>query len=207
MDDMRTHRHRASECGPDRIPAADIREATGAFVRAHAGWMLRLARRYLADEALAEDAVQNAFIKVFGNAGQLAQRSGLRGWMRRIVINESLMILRKTRARNEDEAIDPLLPEFDRYDCRIEPPWRHVPSPEQIVITNETREIVLAAIARLPPTYRAVLLLRDIEEFSTGETAEALGISAANAKVRLHRARAALKALLEPEMRKRRFAP
>ena len=68
-------------------------------------------------------------------------------------------------------------------------------------MTKETRQTVLQAISELPDSYRVTLLLRDIEERSTAEVAELLDISEANVKVRLHRARAALKSLLDPAMR------
>lgn len=111
------------------------------------------------------------------------------------------MALRKRRSLKEDHSIDPLLPEFDQNDCRIEARWSEMPTPEKLLMTKETRQIVLEAIDKLPDAYRVTLLLRDIEERSTTETAEALGLSEANVKVRLHRARAALKTLLEPYLR------
>ena len=86
--------------------------------------------------------------------------------------------------------------------CRIEPPWQQPPSPEQLLMSDQTRRAVLEAIGQLPDAYRVTLLLRDIEELSTAEVAAALEVTEANVKVRLHRARAALKSLLEPLMRK-----
>lgn len=200
----------ASDRGPPQsrqaAPKAGDKLATEAFVRSHAGWMLRLARSYLADTGLAEDAVQTAFAKVFEKGDQFEGRSDLRTWMRRVVVNEALMILRKRKASKEDPSVASLMPAFDANDCRIEASWRQPQSPEQILMTEETRRSVIAAIGRLPETYRVILLLRDIEEKTTAEVAEVLGISEANVKVRLHRARAALKALLEPEMRAGRFS-
>ncbi len=184
------------------IPDASDRARTQVFVRTHIGWMLQLARRYLRETALAEDAVQNAFTKVFAKADQFEGKSGIRGWMRRIVVNEALMLLRKRKASGDDAAIDLLLPRFDRNDCRIEEPWSTLPTPEQLLVNKQSRQLVLDAIDNLPASYRAVLLLRDIEERSTAEVADLLEISEANVKIRLHRARAALKSLLEPVMRK-----
>lgn len=71
-------------------------------------------------------------------------------------------------------------------------------TPESLALQADTKALVSAKIGQLPDSYRVVLVLRDIEEMSTGEVAESLGISEANVKVRLHRARAALKRLLEP---------
>ncbi len=187
------------------VPDAADREATGVFVRAHIGWMLKLARTYLRDSALAEDAVQSAFAKIFTRSDQFSGGPGIRSWMRRIVVNEALMLLRKRRSLSEEGGIDRLLPEFDENDCRIEERWSATPTPEQLLMTDETRRIVAEKISELPDAYRVTLLLRDIEERTTAEVAEALGLTETNVKVRLHRARAALKTLLEPHLRRGGF--
>lgn len=202
MDDRRL---RQSAADHEAVPDAADQEATGAFVRAHIDWMLRLSRWYFADASLAEDAVQNAFTKIFAKSDQFEGKSSIRSWMRSIVVNEALMLLRKRRSLKEDGSIDPLLPEFDENDCRIEAPWSETPNPEQLLMTKEAREIVIEAIGKLPEAYRVTLFLRDIEERTTAEAAEALGITEANVKVRLHRARAALKTLLEPQLRQGGF--
>ena len=93
------------------------------------------------------------------------------------------------------------MPEFDRNACRIEGSWNELRSAEEICGQQQVRDIVRAQIDRLPETYRIVLLLRDIEEMTTTEVAGQLEISEANVKVRLHRARSALKTLLEPILR------
>ena len=187
------------------IPEASDRIGTSEFVRAHIGWMMRTARHYLTDTALAEDAVQSAFSKVFTKGDQFQGEVNIKAWIRRIVVNEALMILRKRKSLNEDSSIDPLLPEFDSNGCRFEASWRESQCPEQVLITSQTRRLVMDAIATLPDTYRIVLLLRDIEEHSTSEVAHMLEISETNVKVRLHRARAALKVVLEPGLRDGRF--
>lgn len=111
------------------------------------------------------------------------------------------MLLRKRKPLKKEDSIDLLMPEFDDYKCRIEEPWRTIPTAEQLLLATETHGIIMDAIDQLPDDYRVVLLLRDIEEHSTAEVATKLGISNANVKTRLHRARAALKNLLEPQMR------
>lgn len=182
-----------------RFPSDEA--SAGCFVRAHWGWMLRLSRSYLHDSALAEDAVQNAFIKIFSRRHQFEGRSGIRSWMRRIVVNEALMILRKRRSLNEDSSIDPLQPGLDPNGCGMTLGWSCPPCGEQLLLKHEMRSVVSGAIARLPDDYRRVILLRDIEERTTAEVAEVLGIAEGNVKVRLHRARTALKTLLEPALR------
>lgn len=183
----------------DRVIAGDG-AAAEALVRRHSGWMLAVAGRYTRDRTLAEDCVQEAFANAFGKLESFEGRSSFKSWLHRIVVNQALMKLRAMRARHEQE-VDELMPEFDADLCRIEQPWRQILTPEQIVGSTHLRELVLSKINELPDDFRNVLLLRDIEEMSTSEAAQALELSEANVKVRLHRARSALKRLLEPVLR------
>ncbi len=173
---------------------------TEAFVRKNAGWMLAAARRMLRDEARAEDCVQEAFSNIFKNLESYRGGSSLRSWMHRIVVNQALMSLRARKRLNETP-IDDLLPLFDENDCRVEDRWTTLETPESLMQKSQTRETVLSLIDELPESYRVVLLLRDIEEMPTSDVAEMLGLSESNVKVRLHRARSALKKLLEPLLR------
>lgn len=183
----------------DRILGRD-EQAAEALVRRHGGWMLALAFRYLHDRALAEDCVQEAFSNAFSRLAAFEHRSSLKTWLNRIVVNQALMKLR-ARPAGDGADISGLQPVFDADACRIEAPWARIPTPEQIVGEARMRALVRRKIEELPEGYRNVLMLRDIEEMSTSEAAEALGLSEANVKVRLHRARAALKQLLEPMLR------
>ncbi|MCG8404341.1 MAG: sigma-70 family RNA polymerase sigma factor [Phycisphaerales bacterium] len=176
------------------------RTQLGRFVRHHGVWMLAVSKRILQDEGHAEDAVQNAFASIFRNLETFEGGSSLKTWMHRIQINEALMLLRK-RKRRKEESIDDLLPEFDAGDCRVMDEWTSERSPESLMQVTQFQEAVADLIDQLPDNYRVVLLLRDIEELSTAEVAQMLEMSEANVKVRLHRARAALKKLLEPLMR------
>ncbi|MEX3010054.1 RNA polymerase sigma factor [Hoeflea sp. TYP-13] len=173
---------------------------TELFVRQHIGWMLAVASRVVRDVHHAEDAVQNAFSKVFKNIGSFNRQSALKTWMHRIVVNECLMLMRKVE-RAETVPIDDLLPVFDGNGCRIEDAWAIMETPESLILKSDIRERVSEKIDLLPDNYRIILVLRDIEELTTQEVAELLDISEANVKVRLHRARAALKRLLEPLVR------
>ena len=170
------------------------------LVRDNISWMLALAERLLRDRALAEDAVQEAFVSVFRGIAAFEGRSSLKTWLHRITVNASLTQLRKIKRRAE-QPIDELYPEFDRHECRIEEPWRHLASLQEILENEELRSRVNDGIGALPDSYRIVLQLRDVEGYDTGEVAALLEISDANVKVRLHRARAALKKLLEPVLR------
>jgi len=170
------------------------------LVRDNIGWMLALAQRMLGDRAIAEDIVQDAFIAAFRGLPTFEGRSSVKTWLHRITVNASLMKLRQLKRLGE-QSIDEYLPEFDQYDCRIEAPWSNLARAEDILENEQLRVLVSEKIATLPDAYRIVLQLRDIEGYDTGEVAELIGISASNVKVRLHRARAALKKLLEPILR------
>ena len=171
------------------------------LVRDHAGWMLSVARRYVKEDALAEDCVQEAFLSAFSNIDEFEGRSSLKTWLHRITVNAALMKLRSLR-RDDRQSIDELLPEFDANDTLIEAPWHHMATPAELLEREDVRALIAAKIGELPDGYRIILLLRDIEERSTTEVAELLGLSESNVKVRLHRARAALKKLLEPILRR-----
>ncbi len=177
------------------------RPTTERFVREHAGWMLALAQRYVKDAGLAEDCVQEAFLQAFRSIGEFEGRSALKSWLHRIVINTALMKLRSRRCAIE-QPVEDILPHMDRDCCRMQAPWAEMATPHEILERKETRDLVVAKMLELPDSYRIVLLLRDIEGMSTEETAGALGMTEGAVKVRLHRARAAFKMLVEPVLRR-----
>ena len=170
------------------------------LVSEHGGRMLAVARRMLRNDEEARDALQEAFLLAFRGLPRFEGQSRLSTWLHRIVVNASLMKLRSRRAHPE-ESIEPLLPTFleDGHSSVSYGDWPE--SADRLLERAEVRERVRASIDRLPVTYRTVLLLRDIEELDTGEVAEALGISANAVKIRLHRARQALRELLDPHLR------
>lgn len=172
------------------------------LVAQHGGRMLAAAQRILGDRAAAEDCLQEAFLSAFSAIGRFEARAKLGTWLHRITINAALMRLRKEK-RARDAGIESLLPDFDADDCRIEPLWQLDKSVEDLLAEDETRKFVQSKIRELPETHRIVLMLRDIEDMDTREAAEVLGITESAVKVRLHRARAALKRLLEPLMQSR----
>ncbi len=170
------------------------------LVRDNIAWMLALAERMLRDRGLAEDAVQEAFISALRGLSRFEGRSSIKTWLHRITVNASLTKLRQLK-RLAEKPIDEHLPEFDRQECRIEAPWPYLATVQEVLENAELRARVNAGIDELPDSYRIVLQLRDIEGYATREVAALLEISEANVKVRLHRARAALKKLLEPILR------
>ena len=190
----------ASDDGLVAALKAGDETAAETLVRRHAPWMLAVSRRISGDAALAEDCVQEALIRALRKINDFEERSSLKTWLHRIVVNDTLMKLRSRRTRNE-APIDELLPAFDENACRVETPWQALATPEEIFESADRRRLVQEKIAELPESYRLILQLRDIEGWSTREAAEALQLSEANAKVRLHRARSALKKLLEPVLK------
>lgn len=191
-----------STTDPDGMQALRNGDSAAAerLVRENAAWMLALARRMMRDRTLAEDVVQNAFANIFQKLEQFDGRSALKTWMHRIVVNQALMTLRKER-RSREDPIEHMLPDYHDNGCRIEDDWGNWETPESLIQKSQASAKVAELIGGLPDAYRIVLLLRDIEELSTQEVAELLEISQSNVKVRLHRARAALKKLLEPLMK------
>jgi RNA polymerase sigma-70 factor (ECF subfamily) len=170
------------------------------LVRSFGGRMLAVARRMLRSEEDAQDALQEAFLSAFRAIGGFKGDARLSTWLHRIVVNAALMKLR-SRKRGPETAIEELLPRYLEDGHHETPPaeWRETgPS---VIEKAELRQLVRDSIARLPENYRTVLLLRDIEELDTQETAQMLGISQNAVKIRLHRARQALQGLLDPHLR------
>ena len=190
----------------DQMPSEDalvraLREgdphAFETLVRSHGGRLLRVARRLLGSEDDARDVVQETFLQAWRNIATFEGRSTLATWLTRIAVNAALMRLRK-RKRRDEASIDDLMPSFDSDGCRTEPLWQIDATADEMIARDQVRTKVLDSIERLPERHRTILILRDIEEWNTAETAEMLEISPEAVKTRLHRARAALKKLLEP---------
>jgi RNA polymerase sigma-70 factor (ECF subfamily) len=183
-----------------RMQAGDD-DAFEACVRQHCGRMLAVARRILHNDEDANDAVQDAFLSAFKGISRFEGQSRLATWLHRIVVNAALGRLR-SRQRRPEKSIEDLLPHFGEGEHQLDPPepWR--PAPQMAVQQQESRALVQNCIAQLPESYRTVLILRDIEELDTEETARMLETSVGVVKTRLHRARQALRALLDPYFRK-----
>lgn len=187
----------------DRDLLAGLRAGSEAafetLVRRRGGAMLAAVRRILQNEDDARDAVQEAFLAAFRSIASFGGEAKLSTWLHRIAVNAALMKLR-TRRRRPEESIDDLLPRFDQDGRWVSSTAGFGAPTEALVESHEVRAIVRRCIDRLPDTYRAVLLLRDIEEFDTEETATMLGVTANAVKIRLHRARQALRTLLANEL-------
>jgi RNA polymerase sigma-70 factor (ECF subfamily) len=180
----------------DRLRAGDG-EAFETLVRRYGGRLLAVARHFLHAEEDARDVVQDAFLSAFRSLDRFRGGCRLSTWLHRIVVNAALMKLRGA-SRRPETPIEDYLPRFDETGHHAAPVEEWKVSPEGALLSRETSERVRAAIETLPVSYRAVLVLRDIEELSTEETAQVLSLTRTAVKVRLHRARLALRTLLVP---------
>ena len=174
-------------------------DALAECVRAYYFRLLVVARRILGNEEDSRDAVQDAFLAAVRNLENFEGRSQLGTWLHRIVINAALARLRK-RQRHPERSIESFLPHFGDDEHQIDPPapWKDVSTGLQ---QQESRELVRQSIDKLPEIYRTVLVLRDIEELDTEETARLLETTPQVVKTRLHRARQGLRTLLDPYFR------
>jgi RNA polymerase sigma-70 factor (ECF subfamily) len=179
-----------------RLRAGD-RQAAEALARAYGGRMLAVARRLLHCEADSADAVQEAFLAALRAIDSFAGNARLWTWLYRITTNTCLM-KRRVRARRSGVSLDDLPPGFDVSGQPAHPGRPRADHAFDRLARDETQAQVRACIDRLPDPYRAILVLRDLEERDTEETARLLGISRGAVKTRLHRARQGLRALLEP---------
>lgn len=179
-----------------RLRAGDD-DAFEMLVRHHSGRMIAAARRMLHSETDARDAVQDAFFSAFKSIDRFQGDASLATWLHRIVVNAALMKLR-TRRRKPEESLEDLLPRYldDGHRDVPDGDWRRTDAID--AERKETRQLVRECVERLPENYREVVLLRDIEEMSTQEAAGVLGLTENAVKVRLHRGRQALRALMAP---------
>ena len=168
-----------------------------AMVRLYGGRLLVVARRITQNDEDARDAVQSAYLSAFVALKDFEGTCQLSTWLHRIVVNAALMKLRRRR-RKPEESMDALLPAFLSDGHHAEQFAGPAEPPDRLLERQETRAMVRSCIDRLPDNYRIVLMLRDIEQHSTDETAALLGVTPTAVKVRLHRARQALNTLLRP---------
>lgn len=172
---------------------ANDREALSNLVDAHSEQIYRLALKMLGNEQDAEDVLQETFIKAFKNIHTFEGRSKLSTWLYRIAVNESLMLLRKRKANVVE--LDAMT-ETDDGELMPKQIVDWCCMPEKELISSETRQAINEGLKTLSDSSRAAFLLRDVEGLSTREAAEVLDISESALKVRLMRARLALREYL-----------
>jgi len=156
-----------------------------------------MALSYMKNEADAEDVAQEAIVRGFRKLSSFRAESKFSTWLISITINEARNRLRR-QALVRMESLDQL-DEYKGISPALLRDWREIPS--EAIERDEVRNSIQQAVAQLPDVYRQVFLLRDVEELTTSETAEALNISIPSVKVRLHRARMMLQKQLAPQLR------
>lgn len=173
----------------DALLAGD-KHACACMVRRHGSQMYAVALRIMGDPDEAEEVVQDAFISACGKMASFEGRSKLSTWLYRITTNAALMRLR--RRRDDTVSLDEPQPgeEGDMLPRQLGD-WTIDPSRQ--ALSSELRQVMEDAVESLPPSLRAAFVLRDIQGLSTQEAADALEISETALKVRLHRARLALR--------------
>jgi RNA polymerase sigma-70 factor (ECF subfamily) len=166
--------------------------------------LMRMARMYVRDRAVAEEVVQETWIAVLRGIDRFEGRSSLKTWVYRILMNTA-----KTRGQRESRSVPFSATGGD--EASVDPDrflenggWRIGPgewiTPEEELLQGETRDEILAAIEALPQQQRAVITLRDVEGFPPGEVSDLLGITDGNQRVLLHRARAKVRAAIEAQL-------
>jgi RNA polymerase sigma-70 factor (ECF subfamily) len=163
--------------------------------------MLATARRFFRREQDAADALQDAYLAAFKAISTFQGNSQLGTWLHRIVVNVCLM-RRRSQDRRPTVPIESMLPEFDTTGHHRRTVSSYNGLPSDLLAIKELRQQVRDCIDRLPNPYRDVLILRDIEQLDTQATAAMLGAPPGVVKTRLHRARLALRTLLEPILKR-----
>jgi RNA polymerase sigma-70 factor, ECF subfamily len=184
-------------------------EAFRTIVREWHSSLLRVAQIFVPSRAVAEEVVQETWLRVLGALDRFEGRSSLKTWVFRILVNTA-----KTRAQREGRTIPfSALQDVSRVpEAAVEPErflpddhphhpggWASPPRdlPEERLLAAETREVIAAAIEQLPANQRAVISLRDVEGWSSDEVRNALDLSEVNQRVLLHRARARVRRAVE----------
>jgi RNA polymerase sigma-70 factor (ECF subfamily) len=150
----------------------------------------------LNNEADAEEVAQEAVLKAFKNLSQFRRESKFSTWLVQITINEARMRVRKYRTGLYESIDEGAQTEEGDYLPKDYADWREIPS--EALARRELRDALARALKQLPPKYREILMLRDVENLSTAEAAQILGISEASAKTRLSRARLMMRDALAP---------
>src|SRR6266436_641762 len=176
----------ASRADPGHEHEADL-------IRPYERRVFVIAFTILRNEADAEDAAQDAFLKAFKYLAQFRFESRFSTWLIQVAINEARLRLRKSHLEIM-RPIEDQMNEDGSYTPRDFTDWREIPS--EALERKEIREKLIAALCSLAQKYREVFVLRDVEHMSIEDTAQALGISAGAVKTRLSRARLMLRDLL-----------
>jgi RNA polymerase sigma-70 factor (ECF subfamily) len=164
--------------------------AFGDLVRRYEGKIFRLANHITQNREDAEDVLQETFMKAYEHLEQFKGDSKFYTWIVRIAVNQALMKLRR-RKTDKSVSLDEEIDTGEDTVVREIAAWGE--NPEEQFTREELGEILDGAVQSLEPPYRSVFVLRDVEDLSTEETAEALGLSVPAVKSRLLRARLQLR--------------
>lgn len=151
--------------------------------------LYRAARAILKDEAEAEDVLQDAYVRAFQNLHQFEGRAPFSAWLLRIAVNEALG---RKRGRDRTTSLEDGNENGETSMNIVET----APDPEQSATRTELGQMLETVVLGLPEAYRAVVMLRDVEEMTTAETAAALELTEENVKIRLHRGHAMMREML-----------
>jgi RNA polymerase sigma-70 factor (ECF subfamily) len=168
------------------------RTAAQAIVQKHNQMLWRVARGIVRDDAEAEEALQNAYVRALTSLDGFRGESSLATWLSRIVVNEALRRREHMRSPVDLAEVADTLPADHPGSATMPPP----PSPEAVAAREQIRRLVEGAIDALPAPFRVVFVMRMVEQMSINETAARLNIPVATAKTRLHRANQHLRATL-----------
>jgi RNA polymerase sigma-70 factor, ECF subfamily len=155
------------------------------LVRRYNTKLYRAVRAVLREDTEAEDVMQEAYVRAYQNLRKFERRASFGTWVTRIGVNEAIARL-KSRQRSERNSGEDEMLENEAVDSKTN-------DPESEMAQSEVRSLLEEAILRLPLEYRTVVMMREVEEMSTAETATALELTEEAVKVRLHRARAMLR--------------
>lgn len=173
----------------ERIIAGE-RELYEVIMRRYNQQLYRITWSYLSDEEAVRDTMQSAYIKAFEKLDTFRGEARFSTWLVRIAINEALQAVRNRKKRGEKISVTELLQNHQMVASRNK-------NPAMETERNDLMERLEEAIEGLPPKYRSVFVMREVEQMSTRETADCLDITRSNVKVRLHRARNMLRDHLE----------
>lgn len=177
--------------------AAGEERAFEELVSRYQARVFRLACRLTADDGEAKDVLQETFLAAYRGLPGFRGLSRFSTWLYRIATNAALMV-RRTRARRPTESLEAFLPRFDSDGVHAAEPADLLAASraDELLDRKRLAEKARAGLDQLPEIYRAAFVLRDLEEMSTGEVAEVLGIDAAAVRQRVHRARLMLRGYL-----------
>jgi RNA polymerase sigma-70 factor (ECF subfamily) len=162
--------------------------------------LYRTARAILKDDAAAEDALQEGYVAAYRHLGEFRGDAQLSTWLTRIVVNQALQALRKTRREQVVVLFDERADERADEQQQAAAADSSLAGPEKAMLRTEMRRLIERKIDDLPEGYRTVFMLREIEDMTVEETATALGIPAATVRSRLFRAKARLRESLAQEL-------